>query len=180
MKQIVLLVVSLFLVLIMPLVAAAGDVNISIGISAPPLVFTGPPDVVVVPIGPSYVYMVPDMIGLYFYNGYWYRFYENYWFRSTIYSGPWAYIQTSRVPRVIVNVPPDYFRHMPPGYHRIHYGDLHRNWRTWDKSRYWHRYDWYKRELKAHERRRHSDLQRPSRVVPHRHQGQKHQPHEQR
>jgi hypothetical protein len=175
MKQIVLLVVALVFVLSMPLVAAAGDVNISIGITAPPLVFGGPPDVVVVPSGQSYIYMVPDMIGIYFYNGYWYRFYENHWFRATIYSGPWAYIYTSRVPRVILNVPLDYFRHLPPGYHRIHYGDLHRNWRTWDNNRYWHRYDWYKRELKAHEKRHRTDLKRPPRGAQPRHQDKRHQ-----
>lgn len=160
MKQIVLLMVSLFFVLSIPLVGEAGDVNVSIGVDLPPLVFAGPPDVVVVPSETSYVYMVPDMVGLYFYGGYWYRFHGGRWFRATIYSGPWAYIVTSRVPRVIVNVPPDYFRHMPPGYHRIPYRDLHRSWRMWDNKRHWHRYDWYKHELREHERRR-IDLRRP-------------------
>ncbi len=48
----------------------------------------GPPDVVVVPSGTSYVYMVPDTIGLYFYHGYWYLFHKRHWYRSTMYSGP--------------------------------------------------------------------------------------------
>lgn len=178
MKQIVLLMVSLFFVLSMLLAGAAGDVNISIGVALPPLVFAGPPDVVVVPSGTSYVYMVPDMIGIYFYHGYWYRFHGGRWFRSTIYSGPWAYFEASRVPRVIVNVPPDYFRHMPHDYYRIRYGDLRRNWRTWDNSRHWNRYDWYKHELREHERRRtdlrrppKTDLHRPPLVVPRQQQG---------
>jgi hypothetical protein len=179
MKQIVLLMVSLFFVVSMPLVGEAGNVNISIGIAPPPLEFAGPPDVIVVPSGTTYVYMVPDMIGLYFYHSYWYRFHDRRWYRSTIYSGPWTYIETSIVPGVIVNVPPDYFRYVPRGYHRIHYRDLYRSWRTWDNNRHWNRYDWYKHELREHERRRtdlrrppKSDLRRPPLVVPHQQKGQ--------
>jgi hypothetical protein len=160
MKQIVFVMVSLFFVVSMPLVGAAGDVNITIGVP-PPLEFAEPPDVVVVPSGTAYVYMVPDTPGLYFYNDYWYRFHGDRWYRSSIYSGPWVYIETHRVPRFIVDVPPDYYGHLPSGYHRIHYGDLHRHWRTWDKRRHWNRYDWYKREFREHERRHHGDLHRP-------------------
>ena len=195
MKQIVLLMVSLFFVVSMPLVGEAGNVNISVGIAPPPLEFAGPPDVIVVPSGTTYVYMVPDMMGLYFYHSYWYRFYNHHWYRSAIYSGPWTYIETSIVPRVIVNVPPDYFRYVPRGYHRIHYRDLYRSWRTWDNNRHWNRYDWYKNELREDERRRtdlrrppksdlrrppksdlrrppKSDIKRPPLVVPHQQKGQ--------
>jgi hypothetical protein len=113
----------------------------------------GPPDVVVVPSGTSYVYMVPDTIGLYFYHGYWYLFHNRYWYRSTMYSGPWNYIETSIVPLVVVNIPPDYIYHIPSGYHRIHYRDLFRNWLTWDHSRYWNKYDWYKHEWQRYTNR---------------------------
>jgi hypothetical protein len=110
----------------------------------PPEELTAPPDVVVVPSGPSYVYMVPNTVGLYFYDGYWYRFYDRHWYRSTIYNGAWTYIDLSIVPGVILDVPPDYILHIPHGYYRIHYSDFHRNWRMWGHSRYWHRHDWYK------------------------------------
>lgn len=120
--------------------------------SAPPEEQAAPPDLVVVPSGSTYVYMVPDMMGLYFYHGYWYRIHEGRWSRATLYKGPWTFIQISRVPWVIVNVPPDYFRRLPAGYHRIHYRDLYSHWRSWDRSRHWHRYDWYKH---GHERWRH-------------------------
>ncbi len=184
MKRIVLLMVSLFFVVSMPLVGEAGNVNISIGIAPPPLEFAGPPDVIVVPSGTTYVYMVPDMIGIYFYHGYWYRFHD---VAGPVYhlQRPWTYIVTSIVPRVIVDVPPDYFHYMPRGYHRIHYRDLHRNWRTWDNNRHWNRYDWYKHELREHERRRTAGRQsrifagrqsrifsRPPLVVPHQQKGQ--------
>ncbi len=155
MKRIVFLVLSLCFVMTTPLFAGV-NVGISIGVP-PPLTFAGPPDVVVVPSGNAYVYMVPDVPGLYFYNNYWYRFHGNHWYRSSIYSGPWVYVETHRVPRFVVNVPPDYYRHLPPGYYRIHYDDLHRHWRGWDRDRHWNRYDWYKHEYREHERRRHDE-----------------------
>ena len=151
MKQIALLVVSLLFVLGVPFAGAAVDVDVNIAVPSP-MEFAEPPDVVVVPSGTAYVYMVPDMPGLYFYNNFWYRFYEDHWYRSRIYNGRWDYIQTHRVPRFVLDVPPDYYGSLPPGYYRIHYGDLHRNWRVWDRGRHWNRYDWYKRE---HGRRGH-------------------------
>ena len=161
MKQVAFLIVFLCFVVSMPLLSAAGDVSISIGVALPPLEFAAPPDVVVVPSGTSYVYMVPDTPGIYFYGGYWYRTYGDRWYRSNIYSGPWAYIRTSRIPRFIIDVPPDYYRRLPRGYQRIHYGDLHRDWRTWDRSRYWNRQDWYKHEVKEHEKWRRTEGRRP-------------------
>jgi len=158
MKRIVLLMVCLFFVVSTPLIGEA-RVNVNIGIALPPLAFAGPPDVVVVP-GAAYVYMVPDVLGLYFYGGFWYRIHEGRWYRSNLYSGPWNYVGRSRVPRDIMNIPPNYYTHFPPGYHRIPYGDLHRNWRTWDNRRHWDRYDWYKHEYREHGRRS-PERQRP-------------------
>lgn len=43
-----------------------------------------------------------------------------------------------------------------PKYYRIRYKDLHEHWYQWDKSRHWDSYDWYKREYREHERRRHA------------------------
>ena len=60
---------------------ASAQVQVNIGIVAPPpLQFAAPPDVYVVPSGTSYVYMVPNYDGVYFYGGNWYRFYDDYWF----------------------------------------------------------------------------------------------------
>ncbi len=42
-------------------------------VEPPPVEFAEPPDVVGVPSGTSYVYMVPDTPGFYFYHGNWYR-----------------------------------------------------------------------------------------------------------
>lgn len=155
MKKSVFLIVSLLFVIYTPLVGAEVDVNISIGIP-PPLAFTAPPYVVVVPSGPAYVYMVPGMPGLYFYNSFWYRFHGGHWYWAHTYNGRWGYIERHLVPRFIIDVPPDYYRHLPPRYYRIHYRDLDRHWYRWDKSRHWDRYDWYKREYREHERRRYA------------------------
>jgi hypothetical protein len=150
MKQIVLLMVCLFIVVGMALVGRA-EVNISIGVPPPPpLEFPAPPGVVVVPSESSDVYLVPNTAGLYFHGGYWYRFHGDYWFRSNIYNGPWTYIETPLIPPAVVVIPPDYILGVPPGYHRIHYGDFHHHWRDWGHSHHWGRYDWYRGHSRHH------------------------------
>ena len=86
-------------------------------------VATGP-DVVVVPSGETYVYMVPNMTGVYFYGGYWYRYYEGYWFRSPDYARNWGLITTTSVPHVVASVA-GISRYLPSTYYRIHYNDFH-------------------------------------------------------
>jgi len=131
--------------------------NINFPVAPPPVVGIGPsslqgvvapPDVVVVPSGETYVYMVPNTMGVYFFSGYWYRYYEGYWFQSPSYAGNWGMVAPAAVPRVVVNVPPEYPRYLPPAYHRIHYNDLYKHWREWDSNHEWHNRDWYKTEMK--------------------------------
>lgn len=122
-------------------------------VDPPPVAFAGPPDVVVVPSGTTYVYMVPNTPGFYFYDGYWYRYYRGYWFRSSVYNGRWGYIESSLVPRYVLDVPPEYVYHLPRGYHRVRYNDLHRNWRAWEHGHHWNRYDWFRHELRDDIRR---------------------------
>jgi hypothetical protein len=119
----------------------------------PPVEFEEAPDVVVVPSGTSYIYMVPDTPGFYFYNGNWYRNYRGAWFRSRSYDGPWGFVDASFVPRVVVDVPLEYVFFLPANYHRIHYRDLHRSWRSWDQGRHWNRQAWFKHELRDDIRR---------------------------
>jgi hypothetical protein len=143
MKRSILFVLSLAFLLAFPLVSSA-EVNVTIGIPAP-FVFTAPPDLVVVPSGEADVYMVPDTPGLYFYNDWWYRFDNGRWYRARRYDGRWGFIERHRVPGFVADMPPDYWRHLPRNYHRIHYGDFHRHWREWGRDRHWRRYDWYNR-----------------------------------
>jgi hypothetical protein len=137
---------------VVPLPPLEVDVNVSVE-APPPLQFEAAPDVVVIPSGDVSVYMVPNMTGVYFYNGLWYRNYEGYWFQSPIYNGVWAPIGVSVVPQVIVVIPPEYPRYLSRDYQRIRYNDLNGHWREWDRSRHWNSYDWYKRESRADVRR---------------------------
>lgn len=124
-----------------------------VGDVPPPLVFAEPPNVVVIPSGNSYIYMVPDVTGIYFYQGLWYRFHHNRWFRSTIYNGDWVLMDTSNIPLAIVRIPPEYPLYIPVGYQRINYNDLHREWRLWDNNRHWDSFEWYKHEMRPETKR---------------------------
>ena len=163
---------------------ASAQVQVNVNIVAPtPLQFAAPPDVYVIPSGISYVYMVPNYDGLYFYNGYWYRFYNGYWFRSFIYNGYWDYMELPMVPQCIIAIPPEYIYYVPSGYYHIHYHDLHRNWRTWDEDHHWNRYDWYKHEMRddiRRERYSHIDRDRQQRGIqaPRHQQGHERQRHD--
>lgn len=150
MKKLLFGTIFLLVAGVLPVPAMADvQVGISIGIP-PPITFAAPPELVVVPSGPNYVYMVPGTVGLYFYGGYWYRHHGGRWFRAVSYTDPWAPIDVGIVPAPIVVVPPDYILNMPPGYHRIRYNDFNRHWRTWERNRYWHNQRWYRDHSRRH------------------------------
>jgi len=150
MKRSIVFLVSLFLVVGMSLGAAA-EVNININVPPPPpLEFPAPPDVVVVPSEASDVYLVPGTAGLYFFGGFWYRFNEGYWYRAAHYRGPWVSIYETLVPRPVLVIPPDYILSVPPGYHRIRYGEFHNHWRDWGRNHYWSRQPWYREHAEHH------------------------------
>jgi hypothetical protein len=132
------------------------DARVDVNIVLPPLVFSGPPDVVVIP--GTYAYFVPGVeADVFFYQGYWYRPHRGYWFRASSYRGPWGRIAVGRVPRVLIDVPPD-FRRVSPGFERIPYGHLRRNWRAWERDRHWDRHDeWRRHREMREERERHRD-----------------------
>lgn len=122
--------------------AAVAGVGVSVNIGLPPLVFSAPPAVIVIP--GTYVYSVPDIeVGLFFYQGFWYRPHEGRWYRASSYNGPWAYVEISRVPRVVVDLPPRSWR-VPPGYHRIPHAEMRGNWSRWEHERHWDQdRDWH-------------------------------------
>jgi hypothetical protein len=117
---------------------AAAQVQVNVNIGPPPrYVIPAPPPVIVIP--GTYVYAVPDIeVDILFYQGYWYRPHQGYWFRSRSYNGPWVYLAAPQVPRVLIELPPDY-RRPPPGYRRIPYGQFKKNRVAWDRQRYWER-----------------------------------------
>ena len=121
-----------------------GNAQVSVGVRIgppPPYRIPAPPQVVVIP--GTYVYMVPDIdADMFFYGGYWYRLYEGRWFSAGAYNGPWVYAPDPRVPRPLLQLPPDY-RRIPPGWRRIPYGQLRKNWAGWERNHYWEKdRDW--------------------------------------
>jgi hypothetical protein len=115
------------------------NVNIGIGLPAPPrLVISAPPPVVVIP--DTYVYFAPEIeADLLFYHDYWYRPHHGRWFRASAYNGPWVFVETVRVPRALVQLPPDY-RRVHAGHPRIPYGEMKKNWRSWERDKHWDRH----------------------------------------
>ncbi len=151
-QRLVLLCVSLLLLMV-TVNSSQGyaGVNVSVGINLPAFTFSAPPSMVVIP--GTYAYFAPDAsVDILFYRGYWYRPYGDQWYRAKGYNGPWVYIAPTRVPRVLIDVPHDY-RHVYGGHPPIAYQDFHRNWKRWERDKYWeHNERW--REG-AHDRGRH-------------------------
>lgn len=106
------------------------------GTGTPPGVkFEGPPEVVAIP--GRYVYFVSDIdFDLLFFHGQWYRPYKGRWFRAENYAGPWEYVRG--VPSALTDLPPDH-RTIPPGYSRIPYDELQKNWKRWEREKYFDR-----------------------------------------
>jgi hypothetical protein len=120
---------------------AGVDVSVSISLP-PPIVFSAPPEVIVLP--ETYVYAVPDVEAeIYFYNGWWWRPWEGRWYRSRYYDSGWTYYQ--RVPSFYTGIPSgwrnDYREHRWRGhqwnYQRIPHQQVQQNWRGWEKNRHW-------------------------------------------
>ncbi|MDQ7787389.1 MAG: hypothetical protein RDU01_07255 [Thermodesulfovibrionales bacterium] len=114
------------------------EVNVNIGVNLPAYTFAAPPHVVVIP--GTYVYMVPDIdVDVLFFQGYWWRPYEGRWYRSRNYKGSWRYAAPSNIPRGLRELPQDYRHRLSPGYGRIAHRDVQRNWKKWEKEKYWDR-----------------------------------------
>ena len=145
MKKLLLGTLFLALASIVPNQAMA-ELNISIGVSLPPLIqFRAPPDVIVIP-DTDYVYAVPDIgVDMYFWNGWWWRLWEGRWYRSHYYDRGWGYY--GNVPSFYFDVDPGWRRYYRDrdwyghrwDYQRIPNRQLQRNWRTWNTNRYWER-----------------------------------------
>jgi hypothetical protein len=145
MKKLLLGVLFLALSTIFPNPTMAG-INISIGISLPPLIaFQAPPEVIVIP-DTNYVYAVPDInVDLYFWNGWWWRLWNGRWYRSEYYDRGWGYY--NNVPSFYFDVNPrwrSYYRDRNWyghrwDYQRIPNRQLQQNWQHWENNRNWER-----------------------------------------
>ncbi|MHB8137104.1 MAG: hypothetical protein ACYDGO_01780 [Smithellaceae bacterium] len=144
MKRFFLRIILLALVFVFP-ISAMARVDIRVSIPMPPLiVFSAPPELIVIP--DTYVYVAPDVDDdLFFWNGWWWRLWDGRWYRSHYYNRGWAYYR---------NVPSFYFD-VDPGwrgyyrsrnwyghrwdYERIPERRLQQNWKNWNSSRHWER-----------------------------------------
>jgi hypothetical protein len=127
-------------------VGAEVNINVGVGFQLPPIVFSAPPELIVVP--DTYVYVVPDVeMDIYFYDGWWWRPYEGRWYRSHYYDRGWD--RYSSEPRFYREVPRgwrnDYRNHQWRGqqwnYQRVPHQDVQRNWNGWKRDRYWEKRD---------------------------------------
>ncbi len=142
MKKLFLGALVLAMAFVAPVPTMAGvDVNVNIALP-PPIVFSAPPALIVLP--ETYVYVAPDVdTDLFFYNGWWWRPWEGRWYRSRSYNSGWAYYQ--RVPSFYSGIPSgwrnDYRDHSWNGhewnYQRIPQQQVQQNWKGWQKSNYW-------------------------------------------
>jgi hypothetical protein len=93
-------------------------VGFSIGISnAPPpprVVFVDEPQVVIVPGSSVYVVQNTDY-DVFRYGGYFYLSSGGYWYRSRSYSEPFTVCDVRRVPRTVLTVPSQHWKHHPLG-----------------------------------------------------------------
>lgn len=114
---------------------ASVDVGISVPLP-PPILFSGPPEMVVLP--DTDVYVAPDYNqDVYFYGGWWWRPWGGRWYRSLNYDSGWEFY--NGVPGWYGGVYPhwrdNYRNHMWGGqrwdYHPVPYGDVRTNWKTW-------------------------------------------------
>ena len=138
------------IMLVLFLFPGSGISKVSVQINIPPLVISAPPVVAVIP--GTYVYFSPEVeVDLFFYGGYWYRPYRGGWYRAYSYNGPWSYID--RAPRALYHLPPNYRAMSGYSYRHIPYNDLSRNWRAWQRGKYWEKHGWERHDM--HREREH-------------------------
>lgn len=134
---------TIFLTLIMLIpIPTMARVDVSVGLSLPPIVFPGPPNLVVIP--ETNVYAVPDVdADIFFYGGWWWRPWNGRWYRSRHYDSGWGHYRGR----------PSFHRNVPSGWRndyrenrwkgnqwnqqRVPHQQVQRNWRTWERSKHW-------------------------------------------
>jgi hypothetical protein len=98
---------------LMPEVAGA-QVSVNVNIGPPPVIFSAPPRVVVVPRTP--VYYAPDTsYNVFVYQDRYYAFHEGAWFLAHTHRGPWVSVGHPHVPQPVLAVPVRYYK-VPPGH----------------------------------------------------------------
>ena len=135
---------TLLLVLVAFPLPSRAEVHVGINFALPPIVFGGPPELIVLP--GTNIYVVPDVeADIFFYNGWWWRPWEGRWSRSRSYDSGWYRYRYA--PPFYRHVPRhwrrDYRAHRWQGrrwdFERMPHHQVEKNWRGWEKSRHWER-----------------------------------------
>jgi len=158
MKKLILGALLLGLAVMSP-VQSMARVSIGINIALPPLIaFAGPPELVVIP--GTYVYFAPDLdVNIFFYDGWWWRPWQGHWYRSRNYDSGWIYY--SRTPYFYNRLPTGWryeyknrsWRGHEWNYYRVPHDELQKNWRTWQRDRYWeNQHNWGVKDWTSKER----------------------------
>ena len=143
MKKAIITVLMVLFVLMCFSKTGVAEVSINIGISLPPaVVFSRPPELVVIP--GTYVYVAPDVPEDVFYcQGYWWRQWKGNWYRSSHYDRGWVYY--SNPPYELRRIPStwrdDYkdrhWKRQEWHYSRMPHQVVERNWWTWESRGRW-------------------------------------------
>ena len=147
---------------------AAVDVRVNIPLP-PRIVFSAPPEVVVIP--ETYAYFVPNIEEeIFFSDGWWWRPWHGRWYRSRHYQSGWGYYKgiPSFYPRLHSGWRNDYRDHRWKGhdwdFRPIPHNQLQQNWSSWKKDRHWEKqHTWGVQGLPF---RPHSRAAEPSRPRP--------------
>ena len=100
---------------------ARADVSVNINVGPPPVIFSAPPRVVVIPRTP--VAYAPDTsYNVFVYGGRYFSFHDGAWFLAASHGGPWTFVAPEHVPRPILAVPVKYYK-IPPGHMKKHRRD---------------------------------------------------------
>jgi len=133
----------------------SAEVNVRVSVPLPPLVISAAPGMVVIP--GTNVYYPPDVASdIFFFHGFWYRPHNGQWYWATGYNGPWRGVAIQRVPPAVLKVTPG-FRHGHDVHDRLPYGQVKKNWRTWERERRWDRESHERRAYRENEGRREND-----------------------
>lgn len=165
MKRLYFGILLLAWVILIPMPTMA-RVNVGVSISLPPIVFSAPPLMVVIP--ETNVYAVPEFdMDIFFYGGWWWRPWEGQWYRSRNYDSGWAHYR--RVPSFYRGIPSgwknDYRERRWKGrewnHKQVPYPQVRQNWRNWERNRHWEKQQtWGVQGLKPQTR-----SQQPSQAV---------------
>jgi hypothetical protein len=165
MKKLVLGTILLALALVWP-ASTTARAEVRVSISLPPIIFSAPPALIVLP--ETYVYAVPDVdVDIFFYNGWWWRPWEGRWYRSRNYNSGWDHY--GRVPSFYQQIPPGWrdgyregrWKGHPWNHKRIPHRQVQRNWKGWERNKHWEKQNtWGVRGLKPQKR-----SQKPSQGV---------------